>query len=151
MTKPLGMISTYASGVDMIVEWKIPGFWYLPMKNGAEFSSPDFSFGGHTWYLVIMPNGIRNASAYIDMRLWKHSSDHSIKQAFSLSLKTVKGEKEYEGSGVFERERLYHEFLSSIDRYSLSNRQSELTPKGVLTVICTMKNTTSVGSASKSL
>lgn len=95
MTKPLGMISTYASGVDVIVEWKIPGFWYLPKDNGAEFSSPDFSFGGHTWYLVIMPNGVRNASTYIDLRLWKHSSDHSIRQEFSLSLKTVKGEKEY--------------------------------------------------------
>lgn len=154
MGTPLGKLSSSPDGEDVIVEWTIPSFLSLSKKNGTYYWSPKFSFGGEEWYLRISPNGQtkRDSHNHVDLHLYKYSSGTSIRQSFSLSLKTVKGEKEYEkhGTKVFDGFGERHEFNCFISRSEISKRLSELLPGGDLTVVCKMKNTTPSRSASKS-
>lgn len=152
----IGEISKYPScGVDAIVEWRIDNFFYLSKKDGAYYYSPDISFGDQEWWLEIYPNGWseRDTSGHIDLCLWRRFLGPTIRQEFSLSFKTAKGEKylEKQSTKVFEDGNRCHKFNRFIPRSELVSRRSELVPRGVLTLVCTMKNTTSAGSASKSL
>lgn len=159
----IGEISISPSGVDIDVLWRIDNFFHLSKNDGAVYLSPDFSYGGGKWYLEIYPNGRSRNDTYghVDVRLWKkfpgffryHFSDSPpISQAFSLSLKTVKGEKVHEKhcTNDFCGMDGYHDCNRFIPRLELSRRRAELVPDGVLTVLCTMRNRTSAGSASKS-
>lgn len=147
-----GEISISGSGED--IEWRIAGFMSLSKKDGTWYYSPTFSFSGETWYLVISPNGWskHDTFGHVDLYLFKNYSHRSIKQAFSLSLKTVKGKKynEKHDAKEFEKWASYHGFVRYLPNLELSRRQIELVPNGVLTVVCTMKNTMSAGSSSKS-
>lgn len=149
----IGIISVSQRGVEWKIEWKIYNFFNLSKKEDACYYSPDFNFRGKTWYLRTWQNGssLRESSGYVDLYLCKRSSNRSITQAFSLSLKTAKGEKynEEHVTKVFGRYGEY-EINRFIEREELSRRQSELVPDGVLTVVATMMNTTSAGSVSKS-
>lgn len=155
MGTAIGKISSSPDGEDVIVEWTIPNFFSLSKKDGAYYWSPKFSFGGEEWYLRISPNGQskRDSHNHVDLHLYKYSSGTSIRQTCSLSLKTLKGEKQYEkhGTKVFDGFGERYEFNRFISRSEISNRMSELVPGGDLTVVCKMKKTTSAGSASKSL
>lgn len=152
---PIGTISTTFNGKDVDVEWRIDGFTSLPEEDRACYLSPVFSFRNQEWYLVIYPNGWseRDSSGYVDLQLCKYYSSPSIEQEFSLSFKTVNGEKylEEHSTRVFEEGNIGHTFLRFLSRSELLKRQSKLVSCDVLTVICTMKNPTSVRSASKSL
>lgn len=102
----------------------------------------------------MFPNGWSESgsSGHVDLDLWINFCSSSIRQAFSLSLKTVKGEKENEKYSTKLFDGWDHqEFRRFIPRSELSRRRYELLPDGVLTVVCTMETTTSTGSASKSL
>lgn len=159
----IGEISTLPSGMDTIVEWRISHFFSLDDKVGASYGSPHFPFGGETWYLRIRPNGssTRVSSGHVDLELWREPftsfwrdfTGPHFRQAFSLSLKTVKGEKACEKHYIenFKGGYSHHEFNHFIQRSQLSKRRSELVPNGALTVVCTMKNMTSAGSDSESL
>lgn len=153
MVGDIGEISICQSGEDVIAEWRIANFFSLSERDSAWYCSPAFSFGGETWYLEMLPNGWSNcdSSGHVDLHLWNDSSDQLIRQEFSLSLKAVKGEKynEEHCTKDFDDYDYSHELNLFVPRSELSRRQSELVPDGVLTVVCTMKNTTSAGSDSK--
>lgn len=155
MSENIGEISLSSSGVDVIIEWRIPGFFSLLTDDGEYYTSPDFSLNGHTWYLGIYPNGRSGlgTSGYVDLHIYKYSSLHPIKQAFSLSLKSAKEEKKYEEHGTEDYTEWfkYHEFYRFIKRSELTQRRSELMPDGVLTIVCTLKNATYAGSNTKSV
>lgn len=143
-----GEIFISANDVDVVIEWRIPSS--PPSGHCSGFSSPDFSFGGHTWYLHI-PYGWSQTYGFCDLLLWKDSSSSSVRQAFSLSLKTMTGEIENERhcSKLFGESypENYHESL----QFFQGSVFCRMRPDDVLTVVCTMKNTTSAGSASKSV
>lgn len=151
----VGIISVTPCGEDAIVEWSIEYFLTLLEQDYTSGCSEDFSFGGEKWYFTYYLNG-RNecdSSGHVDLHLVKYSSDRCCyKQKFSLSLKTVNGEKynETRGRKIFRRFDNF-QFLRFIPTSELSSRQSELLPDGVLTFVCVMKNTTPAKSDSKSL
>lgn len=153
MSDEIGEISTSSNGAGLDIEWKIGGFFYLSTTGDAYYCSPVFSFDGQAWYLGIYPNGdsSRDSTGHINVYLIKYLTIASTRQAFSLSLKTAKGEKyrEKHSTKVFERAGDFHEFHRFLPRSELTRRSSELVPQGVLTVVCTMKSI--VGIASKSL
>lgn len=145
----------YPCGADVIVEWRIPNFSSLFDKGGVLYYTPKFYFGGGTWHLGIEPNGFgyTHGSGHMDVRLQNYTACSSIRQSFSLSLKTVNGEKEREEqcTKLFVGFLSFHKIHWFIPRLELSRRQSELMPDGVLTVVCAMNNMISSGNASKSL
>lgn len=149
----VGEISISPSGLDVM--WRITNFFSLSEEDGADHYSPFFPFRGEEWSLVIYPNGWskRDSYGYVDLRLLRLFSDHPVRQAFSLSLKNVQGEKYNEEHFTKDFEGLLssHGFNRFISRSELSRRQSELVPGGVLTVACSMKNIMSAGIDSKSL
>lgn len=154
MSDERGTVSTYENGVDLVVQWNID-FFTLPKVDGTTYFSPEFYFGGERWWLRIAPYGSSRygSSDHVDLRLCKWPSGRSIKQCFSLSLKTAEGEK-YKEKFVtknFDDENRVHRFIKFISRSELSRRKPGLLKESVLTVVCTMKNTTSAGSTSKSL
>lgn len=146
-----GEISTSQNGEE--VEWRIFDFFGLSENHRLGYSSPDFHVGGDRWNLVIFQNGQSEHDTYghVDLELCKKSAASYVIQKFSLSLKTVKGEKENEKecSEMFYSWD-YHSILRFISRSELSRRRFELVPDGVLTVICTMKNWAYAESSSKS-
>lgn len=148
-----GTISTDDRGVDLVVDWTIPHFFALE-SEGAGYRSPPFSFADEEWWLRIFPNGWsgRDSSGYLDLFLVKVSPGPSIRQFFSISLKTVKGNKynEQHGTRNFDDDNSCHPFIRFIPRTELTTRRPELVPVDVLTVVCTMKGLTSAGSDSKS-
>lgn len=148
----IGEISIFRSSVELIVEWRIAGFLSLQQKDHESYSSPDFSFGEQTWNLEIYPNGKRGRwqKGKVILRLWKNSGPN-IKQAFSISLKTYAGEKYNESDYVKDFYACYKYIeLELISKFELSLRSFELITRGVLSVVCSMKNT-SAGNKSKSL
>lgn len=148
----IGEISKTANGADNIIEWRIPYFFYLPKNDGAGYPSPNFTFSGEEWFLMIYPNGSSafNSSEHVNLVLWKDSSSRCIRQEFSLSIKTLEGVKEFEEHHTEEFEGVDYACNQFILRSELLRRQAKLVPEGVLTIVCTMRNT-SLGSASKSL
>lgn len=150
-----GIISVTPCGEDVIVEWSIESFLTLLKKDYTSGCSEDFSFGGEKWYFTYYLNG-RNkcdSSGHVDVHLVKYSSDRCCyKQEFSLSLKTLNGEKynETHGRKIFRGFDNY-KFLRFIPTSELSSTQTELQPDGVLSFVCVMKNTTPAKSDSKSL
>lgn len=147
----IGEISTIRSGADAIIEWRIPDFFLLPKDDGPGF--PNFSFGSEEWFLMVYPNGSSafKSSEHVILVLWKDSSSPCIRQAFSLSLKNLKGVKEFEEHFTEEFDEVDYAFNQFILRSELWRKKANLVPEGVLTVVCTMINKTSAGSASKSL
>lgn len=151
----VGIISLTPCGEDVIVEWSIESFITLLEEDYTSGCSEDFSFGGGKWYFTYYLNG-RNecdSSGHLDIHLVKYSSDRCChKQEFSLSLKTLNGEKYNETHGIkIFRGFDNYKFLRFISTSELSSTQSELLPDGILTFVWVMKNTTPAKSDSKSL
>lgn len=155
----IGKLSTSINGADVDVEWRIDSFSSLSEEPGSSlvlnYCSPNFSFSGEPWFLGIWPNGWSgtDSSGYVNLCLCKGFNNSSIKQEFSVSLKTVKGEKENEEhcTKVFDKGNRWHRFNRFIARSELLRRRSELMPHDVMTVVCIMKRTTSDESDSKFL
>lgn len=143
-------INTNDAGVD--VEWRIDNFFSLTETDGEWYSSPYFPFDGETWNLWIYPNGWSGSESqgHIDLDIVTLLSGPPIRLEFSLSLKTVKGEKDHAEHSTKLFEGLdTHTIRKFLSRSELLRRWSELVPSGVLTVVCTMKKSTSAESASK--
>lgn len=149
-----GIISECKSGV-VVFEWMINDFFTLSEIDGAEYWSPYFYFGNVKWYLRIYPNGWRGRDSlgHVDLHLCKDYFSRSIKQSFSLSIKTACGEKYKKQYSMKDFRNGYdcYQFIRFIPRWELTNRKPELVPEGVLTVVCTMKISTSAGTDSKSV
>lgn len=157
MAEHRGEISIYPSDVGVQFEWSIKNVFSLSEKDGKAYQSPDFHYNGQTWILRFYPNGWSGRDSYrhIDVGLVRESFGPPARLAYSLSIKTVKGNKDNEE----HREKIFSDDIDLDDdilrrfllRSELLRRRSELLPDGILTFICTMKNRTSPGSASKSL
>lgn len=151
---PIGKVNLSGNGVD--VEWRIEDFFsFTDTLNG--YFSPDFSLGGQEWGIRIYPNGGWSGgkpTGYTDLIFIRRFTGRAIMQHISLSIKTVTGEKDHEHfEKLFEgwgTRGLGQKFLRFVSRSELLSRRSELVPNGVLTIVCSMKQTESAGSASKS-
>lgn len=140
----IGKISRSA----VIFEWSIENFFSLSEKDSPNYFSPNFSYGGEKWHLWIYPDGEYRCgtSDFVDLELWKHSGSRSIKLQFSFSLKTANGQRYNEKNYRMccDSGHDYGSYRMFIRRKEIFSRQSELVPNGVLTVVITMKNITSV-------
>lgn len=149
----IGKLNAIPKKLSLDIEWEIKNFFSLSEKDGTRYWSPEFSFDGQTWSLRIHPNGAswNYSFGHIDLWLCRKSPGIPNRQEFSFAFKTLHGKK------VLERHRTgtfkgldSHGFPRFISRFEVSRRKSELLPSGVLTVVCSIKYSGSVGSSSKS-
>ena len=133
------------------IEWKIENFSNLE-KDGICYYSPEFSYADESWFLGIDPNGdnYNDSFGYINLYLYRKSSGSPINLKFSLSIKSVNGMKNHERhcSGTFEQWN-HHQFLRFISISELQERKVGLLPSDVLTIVCTIQNSTSTENTSK--
>lgn len=143
MTK-IGEVSTNQKEHGVDIEWTISDFFSLSEKDGVGYWSPLYSFDSYSWFLGIYPNGARSTDSlgHIDLylELNKKTLDLPIRVDFSIAIKTANGQKDHERHFTKDfNGRKRHDFLRFITKSDLSMRVSDLTPSGVLTVVCTMK------------
>lgn len=137
------------------VEWIIPNFFSLSKEDSRYYDSCPFTFNGETWYLRIYPNGDEDEDSvgYVDIFLKRKSTGPSISVDFSLYLKSVNGkeiEKE-QYSCIFGEKNDACGCCCFISRSRLLRKRFELVPFDELTVVCTLKYSSSVKDASKSI
>lgn len=138
-------------------EWTISNFFSLLEDYDIIYKSPSFSFDGATWYLKIYPNGDINDDSfgYVDLELRRKSSGPPYRLEFSLSLKTLEGnkEEEWQKTCIFEAANgnQSHGVACFIARSKILERKSELLPSGALTVVCTLRSPKFTEDASKYL
>lgn len=132
------------------VEWKIDYFFSLSETDDAFYCSPEFSFGGETWYLWMQPNGrsFAHTTGHVSLGVRRKSKNGPpASLQLYLSLKTVKGGTDKEKYYTKD----FQEYDYFISRSELSTRRSELVPRGVLTFVCNIKGIASARRTSKSL
>lgn len=150
----IGAVSTSSNGVDVDFKWRMDTMFFKE-EDGVSYSSPKFFFGGHEWELWIFPHGYSGCctSGHVDLSLMKSYNSPDIVLDFSLSLENVNREKDHKQtvSEMFSQSNFVYKCYRFIPLLELLWRQSELVPKGVLTIVCTMKNVLLFEIASKSL
>lgn len=148
---PVGIVDK----VSKVFEWRIPHFFSLLEGKDKHVNSHSFSFAGEFWYLSIFLDG-RQADKEpvrcIGITLARYCSGPAINLDYSLSLKTSKGEivNELHHQKSFTKSRVAAGSFRHISKDELSARKSELLPSDILTVLCTIKYTKSIGNKSKS-
>lgn len=130
--------------VDKISEefqWRIPNFFSLAESDKPE-NSPTFSFAGELWYMSI---SLTSFPGFITVWLSRYCSGPSIELQYTLSLRTSGGKKHnlVHYTHSFSGKREEQSFMNYTSRTELLKRQWELVPRKVLTVLCTIKHTTS--------
>lgn len=134
-------------------EWQIEAFLSLPEEDGKSYTSPSFSFAGESWHLRIYPNGesVNNSVGYIGVYLIRNMSISPITLALFLGIKRVKGKKNPETQiiCVFDKENDGYGISKLLKRSTLSEKESEIMPSGILTIVCTadyiFRNTENTG------
>lgn len=153
MPTEIGEISAYQNCMDVIINWKISDFSNLPRIKHISYISPEFFVNTERWCLKIQPYVYYQMINCVDLYLWKRASNSSITQAFSFALKNVFGEKRFEKccTKLFTESEAIHGIRPFVSRSEITLSWENFMSNGYLIVVCTMKNSKTAESASKSL
>lgn len=136
--KDTGIIERTVSKItrEELIEWRIPDFSILVATSPC-LESPIFIVNDVSWFLTLylrMGSNLDFLRVYIET---KEIREYTLEYTFSL--KKSDGSMEHMVNGILEGNRTCSDSQNLIKRSEILQRNSELTPQDVATLICKLK------------